>query len=47
MFVQRLVFTQDSTLQMFIACQGLRHLVGLVADNVAEAPGLTQVRARF
>mmetsp|Transcript_5084 Transcript_5084/g.11041 ORF Transcript_5084/g.11041 Transcript_5084/m.11041 type:complete len:1296 (+) Transcript_5084:141-4028(+) len=31
-FIQQLCFTRDSTLHMFIACQGLKHLVGLVGD---------------
>eukprot|EP00798_Chlamydomonas_sp_ICE-L_P022122 gene22122-29182_t len=36
-FVQQLCFTQQSTLHMFIACQGIRHLVKMVGDGTSAS----------
>ncbi|DBA67330.1 TPA: hypothetical protein ACH3X2_001627 [Trebouxia sp. C0005] len=43
LFVQQLCRTSLATAQMFVACQGLPVLVGLIEDNVAESGKLTEI----
>lgn len=40
-FIHQLCFAKDTTLQMFIACRGLKYLVGMLNDNPADPPALT------